>query len=177
MKKMKKIKKTNKKQRAKKNNRNNRKGWSQFGKFVIIGFMNTAINFIVLHLLMVFTGHNEGIYAFIFPGISFSVATVNSFIWNRYWTFKDPKKKKKEAEFKDFGQYMAVTLGGLMINAGITYLISNFIPAFLGIPAMMAFFKDPEKMQNVWVLFANAAATGVSMFWNFLGYKFWVFKE
>jgi putative flippase GtrA len=151
---------------------------SQIGKFLVTGFTNTGIDFIVLYLLLKITGQNEGIYTFIFPAISFSVATVNSFFMNRYWTFRqETKKKRKEKEYKDFFQFLIITLGGFLINAGVTYLVSNFIPPFLNLQFITGIFDNPESMQNIWVLFGKACATALSMVWNFTGYKFWVFKK
>jgi putative flippase GtrA len=148
----------------------------QFGKFIVTGFINTGIDFGALYLLMVISEKNTGIYTFIFPAISFSIATINSFFLNRYWTFKQKKKQKKEKGIKDFAQFISVTLVGLLINSGITYIISNFIPSFFGLGILNAYFA-PEEIQNLWVLFGKALATGVSLIWNFIGYKFWVFKK
>ncbi|MBD3244532.1 MAG: hypothetical protein GF335_00900 [Candidatus Moranbacteria bacterium] len=151
--------------------------FNQFGKFIVTGFINTAIDFTVLYLLMAISGKNAGIYTLIFPAVSFSVATVNSFFLNRYWTFKRQEVKKKEKEQKDFGQFLLVTLIGLSINAGLTYVISNKIEPFLGLAFIQNIFENPDTSREMWVLFSKAAATGFSLIWNFLGYKFWVFKK
>jgi putative flippase GtrA len=150
--------------------------FKQIKKFVVTGFVNTGIDFVVLFLLLHFTGKTTGIYTLIFPSISFSLATVNSFLMNKYWTFKGNKEKEKEKEYTDFGQFMVITLGGLGINAGITYLGSNFIAPFLGIGFIITLFP-PESVQKFWVMFAKLIATCVSLVWNFVGYKFWVFKK
>ncbi len=148
----------------------------QFGKFVVTGFMNTGIDWGVLYLLLVLSGQNEGLYVLVFSAISFSIATINSFFVNKYWTFSHKKSKRKDKAAKDFVQFLSVTLVGLLINAGITYLVSNFIPPFFGLGILDAYFP-PEKIQDLWVMFGKALATGVSLIWNFLGYKLWVFKK
>ncbi|MBU2025771.1 MAG: GtrA family protein [Patescibacteria group bacterium] len=148
----------------------------QFGKFIITGFINTGIDFGILSLLMWTSGKNQGVYILIFTSISFLAATINSFFLNKYWTFskKDKTKSRSESHSKDFSQFLVITLGGWLINAGLTTLISGFIPPFLGI------FNEwlmPEKLQSLWVLTAKAFATGISLVWNFTGYKLWVFKK
>ncbi|MEA3273382.1 MAG: GtrA family protein [Patescibacteria group bacterium] len=148
----------------------------QFGKFLVTGGLNTGIDFGVLYLLMVITGENQGIYTLIFPAVSFSVATVNSFFMNKYWTFSQKKSRSQKEEAKSFAQFMAISIGGLLINAGVVYLVSNFVSPFLGLGILSNRFSQ-EKIQSLWVLFAKAMATGISLIWNFVGYKFWVFKK
>lgn len=145
---------------------------AQGGKFIVTGLINTAIDFVVLFLLIYVTKKNIGIYTLIFPAISFAVATTNSFFMNKHWTFKKEGGESEGA--KDFGQFIVITLGGLAINSGITYSLSNFLPPFLGIPLR---FLSPDKLQTFWVLFSKACATALSLVWNFVGYKFWVFKK
>lgn len=147
----------------------------QIGRFVITGLINTGIDFAVLNLLIALSGVNKGYYIIIFTTLSFLVATTNSFLMNKYWTFGDGNKKARDKTIKDVGQFILITLGGLLINVGITSLVSNYIPPFLGI--LDGRGVSQETLQSYWVNFAKAGATGVSLIWNFVGYKFWVFKK
>jgi len=63
-----------------------------------------------------------------------------------------------------------------LINAGVVYLVSNYISPFLGLGILSSRFSQ-QQIQSLWVLFAKAMATGLSLIWNFIGYKFWVFKK
>lgn len=147
----------------------------QGGKFIITGFINTGIDFGVLFLLVFLSGKDKGIYTLIFPAISFIFATINSFFMNKYWTFRAADRSSgTEKTAKDFSQFLFVTLIGLSINAGITYSLSNFVPPFLGISIG---FLNGVLNQRVWVFFSKACATAVSLVWNFIGYKLWVFKK
>jgi putative flippase GtrA len=133
----------------------------QFSKFVVIGFVNTAIDFAVLNLLMWWTGVYQGAWIVLLNAISFTIAVINSYFWNKYWTFRD----KNEVGVKEFSQFIMVTLIGLAINSGVVYGMTTLIPPFFGL--------SPE----LWANFAKAAATGLSLIWNFIGYKFFVFKK
>jgi len=133
----------------------------QFSRFVVIGFMNTGLDFLVLNLLMWWTSIYSGKWIILLNVISFSVAVTNSYFWNKYWTFKD----RDEVEVKEISQYLVVTIIGAGINTGIVFLITTFIQPIFGL--------SPE----LWANLAKAAATGVSLVWNFIGYKFFVFKK
>jgi len=133
----------------------------QFSRFVVIGFVNTAIDFAILNLLMWWMGIYSGPWIILLNGISFSVAVTNSYFWNKYWTFKD----KNKIEAKEFSQFILVTLIGMAINSGVIYGITTLISPVFGI--------NPE----LWANLAKAAATGFSLIWNFIGYKMFVFKK
>jgi len=130
----------------------------QFSKFAQVGVLNTAIDFGILNLLIFVTGITSGLSIIPLNAVSFSLAIINSFFWNEKWVFK----AKKEANFITF---VAVTLIGLAINSGIVYVISTFVPPV---------FVDSQKL---WTNLAKVLATGVSLIWNFMGYRLVVFKK
>ena len=69
--------------------------WStalQFGKFIAVGQSNAAIDIGVLNLLILFTDIDSGIHFSVFKGISFVFAVVNSFLWNKFWSFGSKEK-------------------------------------------------------------------------------------
>jgi putative flippase GtrA len=134
---------------------------AQFSRFVVIGVMNTAIDFSVLNLLMWWTGIYAGKWIFLLNAASFFVAVINSYFWNKYWTFKD----RDEIKVNEFSQFIMVTLIGLAINSGIVYGITTFIPPVYGLS------------KELWANLAKVVATGLSLAWNFIGYKFIVFKK
>lgn len=136
----------------------------QVSKFVVVGFINTGIDFGVLNLLMFLTGIYSGRWIIALNSISFAVAVINSYLWNKYWTFKKEGSETGQIA-KEFSQFLVVSIVGISLNSGIVYGISTFIPALFGLsPAL-------------WVNFAKVLATAVSMAWNFTGYKFVVFKK
>lgn len=144
----------------------------QFGKFVVVGFINTAIDFGVLNLLIYFTGIKEGSWIFALNLIAFSLATTNSYIWNKLWTFK--AKATKEVS-NEFGQFIIVSLVGAFINSAIVFGITTLLTPFMGLAPM--FGLDSGAWESLWANFAKVVATGIALIWNFLGYKFLVFKK
>jgi len=133
----------------------------QIAKFFEIGLLNTFIDFGFLNLLMGIFGETSGWQIALFNTGSFSLAVINSYFWNKYWTFET---KGGKAE-RQFFQFLAVSAVGWLINTGIVFLGTNFISPLFGSSGAM------------WVNIMKVFATVASMVWNFVGYKFWAFKS
>lgn len=134
----------------------------QFAKFVVIGVVNTGVDFLILNLEMLATGISSGPYMLAQNAISFSIATINSYFLNKYWTFQDKSRSDKA---KKFSQFLAVSVVGIVINSSIVFLITTYVPPMFGTTSVL------------WANLAKVAATGISLIWNFTGYKFWVFRK
>jgi len=134
----------------------------QFGKFVSVGLANTAVDFGVLNVLIFLTGITFGIYYAIFKGISFIIASTHSYLWNKFWTFQ---KKEAGQAGKELLQFFIVSLIGLAINVGAASLIVSLIGPQWGISL------------KIWANVGAAVGSVVGLAWNFLGYKFIVFKK
>ena len=132
----------------------------QAAKFILVGVLNTVVDLGVLNLLMLAFGISGGLMYSVFKGASFIVATTNSFFWNKFWTFE----KKETKSHKEVLQFFTVSLLGFGINVGVASLIVLFIAPQFGL--------SPQAWANVGAI--GAAFCGMT--WNFLGYKFIVFK-
>ncbi|MFC1625335.1 GtrA family protein [Patescibacteria group bacterium] len=132
----------------------------QFAKFVVVGFLNTAIDFGVLNLLSIMTGLTGG---FLIGGVNipgFTLASLNSYFWNKFWVFRAGEKS-----FSDFFTFAIVVLIGVFINGGIVIFVTTYVNPLFGL--------SPERWLNI----AKAGATAISLIWNFIGFKFIVFKK
>ena len=129
----------------------------QVAKFALVGVLNTAIDFGVLNFLIFLTNYTQGTGIGLINVPSFSLAILNSYIWNRKWVFE----KAREGNFFTF---VAVTVIGLLINTSVVVAVTTFIPP--------AFNLSP----TVWANVAKVFATVFSMIWNFTGYKLIVFR-
>jgi putative flippase GtrA len=133
----------------------------QFAKFGAVGALNSFIDFGILNLLIFLFSIGSGLWFSIFKAISFLCATTNSYFWNKYWTFESSNKPK----VSEAAKFYTIAIIGGFLNVSVASLI------FSGI-------NRPEYISvNLW---ANVAALGgiLSAFiWNFLGYKFVVFKK
>ena len=143
-------------------NKINKKLIVQFSKFIVIGVLNTGIDFAILNLLMWQTGIYSGRYIILLNAISFSVAVINSYFWNKFWIFR---AKETTQTGKEFFQFIAITLIGMAINTAIVYSVTTLISPMFGLS------------EGLWANLAKVAATGISLIWNFTGYKLLVFKK
>lgn len=134
---------------------------TQFIKFLLIGGLNTAIDFSVLNFLMWLFQIHHGPLILLFNTISFSTAVVNSYFWNKYWTFQEKERKGIPTQFLKF---LVVSIIGVIINSSIVFSITTFIPPFF------------SMSYKLWANVAKVIATTVGLIWNFFGYKFWAFK-
>lgn len=133
----------------------------QLAKFIIVGALNTFIDFAVLNSLILISGLSSGLAYSLFKADSFAVAVINSFFWNKYWTFGS----RANEEGREFFQFVVVSVVGF----GINVLTASFIVNVIG---------APEGIRpNLWANFGALVATALSLTWNFLGYKFVVFRK
>ena len=133
----------------------------QAAKFALVGALNTVLDLGILNFLILVSGIASGVFYSVFKGISFTVAVVNSYFWNKFWTFK---KKEGNAE-KEFLQFLIVSVIGFGINVGVASFVVNLVGPQFGL--------SPKIWANVGAI----TATFCAMTWNFLGYKFIVFRR
>jgi putative flippase GtrA len=134
----------------------------QLSKFGLIGVTNTVIDLGIYNLLIFMSDVSSGYLIAVFKSFSVLAAIVNSYIWNKFWSFE----KKEVSNFgEEFTQFLLVSLVGLLLNVGITALVVNVI----GAPAGMA--------EKTWANIGGLTASILVLTWNFIGYKFFVFKK
>lgn len=134
----------------------------QFAKFLLVGGLNFLIDLGVLNLLIFATDISTGFYATVFKAIAFLVAVISSFLWNKFWTFHALSVEHAGMQFTGF---FAITLVGFFMNVGVFALVNDAIGSLAGI--------DPKT----WASIAAAVAAIAGLVWNFLGYKFLVFRK
>lgn len=121
----------------------------QLGKFGIVGIANTAIDFGVFMLL-----HGKiGLAYSLSQVVSYSCGMTNSYLWNKYWTFRSTRR----VSIEEVARFVLVNLASL----GVALLL-------------LFFFRGREKMGAAE---SKALATLGSLVVNFLGNKLWVFRE
>ncbi len=136
----------------------------QLAKFGIIGVTNFIVDLGIFSLLIWITHVSSGTSILLFKTASVSVAIINSYIWNKFWSFEE--KRTDEAVIRrQFFQFIAVSVVGLVLNAGITYSFITFAGGFLDV--------TPE----LWATISSAIASVAVLSWNFIGYKFFVFRR
>jgi len=134
----------------------------QFAKSFLTGILNSFIDLGILNLLMWLFSISAGVYYSVFKTISFFIATINSYFWNKYWAFE---KKETKSSIKEFFQFSSVAFAGFFIHIIISSIIVNIIGPQFGIP------------EKLWANIGAIIAIILGFGWNFFGYKFLVFKK
>jgi putative flippase GtrA len=133
---------------------------SQVVKFLLTGILNTFIDLGVLNsLVFIFDSGINTLLYLAFKTISFLIAVINSYYLNKNWTFNS-----KTGNQSDFIYFLIVSATGLLINVIVATLVFNLL----------------TEINLTHILFSiNISAiigTVVVLVWNFIGYKFFVFK-
>lgn len=116
--------------------------------FVLVGILNTGVDFLVFSLLHKLIG----IGAVISQGISYFAGVVNSYILNRTLTFR----VKNNANYREFLKFIVVNIVSWGASVLIIYVFEKYIPL------------------NIYI--GKVAASLCALIINFSGSKLFVFK-
>jgi len=122
---------------------------SQLVKHLFVGGFATIIDLIFFKVFIFFLPG----FLIIPKSVSFLIATSLKYLGNKYWAFE---KYEKEKIIKEFLQFFAVTLVGLIFDVGSFLYFTKIMP---------------------WTELNVIFAAAVAAVWNFTAYKFLVFKK
>lgn len=133
----------------------------QFAKYAAAGALSAFIDLGVLNIFSLVFKIYSGPALLIFNSVSFLTATTNAYFWNKLWAFK---KDGDQPSLREYLKFICVTLTGLLINTGIVFFMTSVVGAPAGVSAA------------VWENVAKASSIIPNVTWNFIGYKFFIFK-
>jgi putative flippase GtrA len=132
----------------------------QFAKFLVVGFLNAAIDFGSLNILSSITGITSG---FLIGGVNipgFILNIGNGYFWNRHWVFN-----ARDRFADSITPFIIVAVIGVFLNSSIIILMTTYI-------------SSPITLSDeLWLNLAKVAATSINALWNFIGFKFFVFRN
>ena len=144
----------------------NKKEQTRFIRFAIVGAIGAVVDFSVFNLLAVIFPNGQNI---VFQSVSFTVAVLSNFIWNRIWTYPDSRSKSISSQLT---QFFIVNLIGLGIR---TLIYSGFEKLFLSIFTPMD--SLPLTAEVISKNLALAGAIGIVMIWNFFINRIWTYND
>ncbi len=144
----------------------------RFLKFALVGAFGAVVDFAVLNLMKrVFESVGLGIgWNVSLPprqiqliaanAISFSLAVLSNFTWNRLWTFPESRERPLGRQLL---QFAIVNVAGLGINTLVLVLMDHYV---------FSSFVSDRLSYNL----AKAFAIGVVLFWNFGVNRVWTYR-
>ncbi len=134
----------------------------EIGKFIIVGMSNSVVDLGFLNILMNISGIVTGFPYLIFRGFSSLMPIINSYLWNKHWTFQ---KKDSIFSLSEFSKFLIIFLIGFLIDI----LIAGYIVLIIG-PQ----FGLSEK---IWANLGAMVSIFIVSVSDFTGYKLFVFKK
>ena len=118
-------------------------------KFAVVGVANTLIDMGIYAVLAQVLGWNP----YLSQVVSYSCGMLNSYVFNRSWTFR--------------------SRSGFFSPALVRFVLLNL--AMLGVSTLLLYlFLDGMGLQK---MLAKAAATGITLCLNFAANRIWVFRD
>lgn len=146
-----------------------KKNIAQFSRFALVGIVNTMIDLGVLNSLFFLFGFSDqgGRYA-LFKAVSFLAAVSFSYVVNKYFVFS--------------GRYVGNEQRSQTRREGLLFLLVSVMGFFMNISVAFFVFSllSGERFGVSATIAANIGAllgTLTVLFWNFMGYKFLVFRK
>ena len=145
----------------------------KFVKFGLIGVLNTLVDFCVFFVMdrwvvregpvLALFGAAVAAGPYISNAIAYVVANVHSFVWNKLWTFE----RRDRVTRGEAVRYLLTSAGYVLIS---TVSLAVCI-RILSLPVIAPLV--PQGWTN---LLAKLPTACVTIFYNYLMNKFWVFK-
>src|SRR5579875_1742630 len=132
--------------------------FGQVLRFALVGGLNTVVDLLILNGLLWLFPTSSTVMLLAYSAFAFSIGAINSFLFNKYWTFGQRQKTTR----KELLRFAATTSCGIVWSSIILWLAGNLLHSVL---------------VNA-VLWANASkviAIGGTALISYLGMRLWVF--
>jgi putative flippase GtrA len=139
----------------------------RFFRFAVVGVSGTIVDFSIFNILSVLVGFP----IIISSTVSFLVAVINNFIWNRNWTYPESKEKQLSGQLFKFS---IVSVVGLLIRTPLLLFIGKPLVIIMTELFSQHFFIKPETLGNN---IALATVIVIVLFWNYFINRIWTYKD
>ena len=142
---------------------------TRFLKFAVVGSIGALVDFAVFNILTRFLLVNPVLASV----ISFTVAVLNNFTWNRYWTYPDSRSKLLSNQLISFG---IINLIGVAIRTPVFALLDGPLQRLyehLSYLKIFSFMTSEFLGHNT----ALAVAIILVMFWNYFVNRYWTYND
>lgn len=139
---------------------------TRFLKFAMVGMTGTVVDFAIMNTL----GALAHTPLVISGTISFVIAVINNFVWNRFWTYPESRSKHLLGQLLQFA--LVNTIGLVLIRIPILTFGEPMLDQVL------ANFPQIKTMHTV--ISHNitlAIAIAIVMMWNFFVNRYWTYND
>lgn len=136
-----------------------RTNW-QLLRFGLVGCLNTTIDLLVLNGLLQLWPTQNIARLLLFNTIAYTFGALNSFVFNRYWTFQ----RTGRPNAREGARFLLVTLAAIACNDLILWLMRNIL-----LPVHLT--------PTLWTNVSKVAAIGGTILVSYLGMRLWVFVQ
>jgi len=136
----------------------------KFLRFSVVGAIGSIIDFGIFNLLATLSG----VPAVVASMVSFSLAVINNFIWNRLWTYPETRHVPVA---KQLSQFAIVSLAGLAIRTPLFAVTEKLFISLAGkyVPNVLTPTIVGHNLALAFVIL-------VVLMWNFFVNRKWTFK-
>lgn len=138
----------------------------RFIRFAVVGTVGAMVDFGTFNVLTSLV-KVPAVWSSV---VSFTLAVISNFIWNRYWTYPDSRSKSLPHQVT---QFLVVSIIGLGIRTpSFAFLEPHFVGAFSTLS--QSFGLPPAFVGHNLAL---AVVIVVIMFWNFFANRYWTYAD
>lgn len=134
--------------------------FSQLLRFCIVGGLNTFVDVLVFNLLVWGLPTQDSGLLVVYNSLAYLVGAVNSFCWNKLWTFK----QRSSATNDQVARFILVTSMGIICNDAFLWLATTILTSL----SLNSF---------LWVNVAKLSAIAGSVTISYVGMRFSVFNK
>src|SRR5260370_19659570 len=132
----------------------------QFIRFCVVGGLNTFVDVLVFNLLVWGLPTQDSGLLVVYNSLAFLIGAVNSFCWNKLWTFK----QRSSATNDQLTRFALVTSLGIICNDAFLWLATTILNSL----SLNGF---------LWVNVAKVSAIVGSVGVSYVGMRFSVFTK
>jgi putative flippase GtrA len=143
-----------------------RKEQKRFVKFALVGALGAIIDFIVMNVL----SHWASMPLVYAGTISFIVAVINNFTWNRFWTYPESRSRPL---FNQLGMFFVVNAAGVAIRIPTLHYLEPPVLKFVQDTFHLTYISAEVYARNLTL----AAAVLVVMLWNYFINRYWTYND
>ncbi len=132
----------------------------QIVRFSIVGVLNSCIDVAAMNVLLACFPTHSVYLMLVYSSIAYMLGALNSFVCNKYWTFRE----KKKATAGELLRFALVNVASLFLNGSIVWSVASVLHTLIANPLL-------------WANIAKGTAIIGTSLLSYVGMRFWVFTQ